>query len=256
MRPPTLLALPLVLSLVACGAAAPPPASPAGEPVAPAPATTADPGADAPPAPLAPAPPLTLPTACSPGGDGQPCTPPGPFADALCNAHFPDLTLTLFAKGSPWTRAYLRGDVDGWYASGGGSARARLLFDEEVLVLRVRAAATSGVVVGNGSTSYDVLRWDGLCYTVDSGELTMKRPPKPKHAALAFHRLGDATQAALLKDDKVRAARSLRGKECHGAMTGEVTLACEKADHGLAEAVVGYVSAGGALPPPSRLPGG
>ena len=162
----------------------------------------------------------------------------------------------LFGKGSPWTRAYLRGDVDGWYASGGGSARARLLFDEEVLVLRVRAPATTGVVVGNGSTSYDVLRWDGLCYTLDVGELTMKRPPKPKHPALAFHRLSDATQTALIKDDRVRAAHAKRGKECHGVTTGDVTLACERADHALGEAVIDYVNAGGALPPPAKIPGG
>jgi hypothetical protein len=195
-----------------------------------------------------------MPTACASPADPDACVPPAPFVDALCNGSFPDATLALFAKGSPWSRAYLKGDVDGWYASGGGSARARLLFDEEVLVLRVRAPASSGVVVGNGSTGYDVLRWDGLCYTVDSGELTRKRPPKARHPSLAFHRLGDATQAALLKDEKVRTARTARGKECKGAMTGEVTLACERADHGLAEAVADAVSRGVALPPPATIP--
>jgi len=174
----------------------------------------------------------------------------------MCNGSYLDAAFALFAKGSPWTRAYLRGDVDGWYASGGGSSRARLAFDEEVLVLRVRSAATSGVVMSGGGSSYDVLRWDGLCYTVDAGELTMKRPPKAKHPSLPFHHFGDATQAAFLADDKVRAAHAKRGKECHGVTTGDVSLACERADHALAEAVIDYVSSGGALPPPAKIPGG
>jgi hypothetical protein len=197
-----------------------------------------------------------MPTACASTSDAHTCSLPSPFVDALCDGTFQDAALALFAKGSPWTRAYLRGDVDGWNASGGGSARTRLMFDEEVVVLRVRAPATSGVVVGNGSTGYDVLRSDGQCYTVDSGELTMKPPPKAKHPSLPFHRLSEATQNALLKDDKVRAARTKRGHECKGAMTGDVTIACERADHALAEAVVDYVASGGALPAPSRVPGG
>jgi hypothetical protein len=196
-----------------------------------------------------------MPTTCASGSDPQSCTPPAAFVDALCNGSFLDATMTLFAKGSPWTRAYLRGDVDGWYASGGGSARARLAFDEEFLVLRIRAPATTGMVVGNGSTSYDVLRWDGACYTLDSGELSMKRPPKPKHPSLPFHHFSDRTQAALLADGKVRAAHSKRGKECHGVTTGEVTLACERADHALGEAVIDLVNSGATLPPPSKIPG-
>lgn len=203
----------------------------------------------------APRPPATLPTVCVPSKDPAFCTPAAPFVDALCNGSYLDATLALFAKGSPWTRAYLRGDVDGWYASGGGSARARLAFDEEVLVLRVRQGGTTGVVVGNGSASYDVLRWDGACYTLDAGELTMKAPPHAKHPPLPFHRFSDATQAALLANDKVRAARALRGKECHGVTTGDVTLACERADHALGEAVIQYVLAGIALPPPAKIPG-
>jgi hypothetical protein len=196
-----------------------------------------------------------MPTECAKSPDGATCTPPAPFVDALCNASFPEATLTLFGKGSPWTRMYLKGDVDGWYAGGGGSARAKLLFDEEVLVIRVRAPATTGVVVGNGGTSYDVLRWDGFCYTLDGGELTAKKPPQAKHPTIPFHKYPDALQAHLLKDDKLRAAHSKRGKECHGVTTGDVSLACEKADKALGEAVIDYVSAGNPLPPPSKVPG-
>jgi hypothetical protein len=195
-----------------------------------------------------------MPTACTKSADGTTCTPPAAFVDALCNGSFVDAALVLFAKGSPWTRAYLRGDVDGWYASGGGSARARLGFDEEVLMLRVRPAGAGGVVVGGGA-SYDVLRWDGACYTLDAGEVTMKAPPKPKHPRVPFNRLSEHLQAVLLGDAKVHAAYVSRGKECHGVTTGEVSIACERADHALGEAVIAYVTSGSALPEPSKLPG-
>ena len=197
-----------------------------------------------------------MPTACAAGSDADHCTPPATFVDALCNGSYLEASLALFGKGTPWTRGYLRGNAESWYASGGGSSRATLAFDEEVLLLRVRAPATGGVVVGNGATVYDVLRWDGLCYTLDSGELTLKRPPKAKYPPLQFHRMNDATQAALLRDDKVRAAHAKRGKECHGVTTGDVTIACERADHAFGDAIIEYVVSGGALPAPSRIPGG
>jgi hypothetical protein len=193
-----------------------------------------------------------MPVACVPGGNDA-CTPPGPFVDALCSGSYLEATLALFAKGSPWTRGYLRGDTESWYASGGGGSRAKLGFDEEVLVLRVRAPSSTGVVTGD-ATVFDVLRWDGLCYTLDSGQLTMKHPPKAKHPALQFHHLSDAATSALLKSDKVLAAHKRRGKECHGVTTGDVTLACERADKELSEAVIDYVNGGGSLPPPDRIP--
>jgi hypothetical protein len=129
------------------------------------------------------------------------------------------------------------------------------VFDEETLVLRVRSQPTGGIVVSGGGASYDVLRWDGYCYTLDEGEVTLKPPPKAKHPPLPFHHLSEATQATLLKDEKIRAARTRRGKECKGAMTGDVTLACEQADRALAEAIAEYVASGGSLPAPSRIPG-
>ena len=45
------------------------------------------------------------------------------------------VALALFAKSSPWTRGYLKGDVEAWNASGGVSSGDKLLFDEEVIVL-------------------------------------------------------------------------------------------------------------------------
>jgi hypothetical protein len=196
-----------------------------------------------------------MPTACAGEASASPCTPPPAFVDALCAGGYLEASLSMFAKGTPWTRAYLRGDVDGWYASGSGSPRTKLVFDEETLVLRVRNQPTTGVVVSGGGASYDVLRWDGYCYTLDEGEVTLKAPPKAKHPSLPFHHLSEATQATLLRDEKVRAARTRRGKECKGAMMGDVTLACEQADRALGDAIVQYLVSGGTLPAPARIPG-
>ena len=194
--------------------------------------------------------PPEMPTGCSPAATY--CTPPAPFVDRLCGGLFLDAAMTLFAGESPWTRGYLAGDVDGWYASGGASARAKLEFDEEVLVLRFREPPKNGIVVSNGG-SYDVLRWDGLCYTLDAGEFTTRRPPRVKRAAIPFHRLGPRLQAALLGDPHVKSASERRGKECHGVTRGDVSLECVKADQGLSAAVVDYVRAH-KLPGPDRIP--
>ena len=195
-----------------------------------------------------------MPTACDSSSRAT-CTPPVAFVDALCNGTYLEATLTLFAKGSPWTRGYLKGDTESWYASGGASSRAKLVFDEEVVVLRVRAPSSGGIVVGDGAAVYDVVRWDGLCYTVDSGQLTMKLPPKAKHPTLPFHHLSEAMSSAMLKDGAVLAAYKKRGKECRGVTTGDVSLACEQADRGLGDAVVTFVRSGGSLPPPNKIPG-
>jgi hypothetical protein len=203
---------------------------------------------DAPP-PL----PAQMPLTCDPPG-AEVCTPPASFVDSLCNGDYLDASLLLFGKDTPWKRGYLTRNVDGWYASGGPSARAKLDFDEEVLVLRYRPPAKSGIVVTSSGGSYDVLRWDGLCYTLDGSELTMRRPPRAKRAAIPFGHLGPRMQSALLADAKVKAAFAKRAKECKGVTRGEVSSECARADLALTAAVIDVVRAGSTLPEPDRIP--
>jgi hypothetical protein len=248
---------------MACGGSHPTPAlpAPASETTSAAPGAAADdaqpvaPSAAGPqvPAsePVAADKPHVMPTDCA-AHDGDLCTPPSDFVDRLCNGAFLDAALVLFGKGSPWTRSYLAGDVDAWYASGGASARAKLDFDEEVLVLRFRAPAKGAIVV-SGSGSYDVLRWDGLCYTLDAGELTRRRPPKPKRPTIPFHHLSGRWQSALLADPHVKAIFARRGKECKGVTQGDVSLACLRADEALSAAVVDFVRSS-ELPAPEHVP--
>jgi hypothetical protein len=111
------------------------------------------------------------------------------------------------------------------------------------------------MVVGSGNGTYDVLRWDGSCAAaVEAEALTRSRPARPKSGPVKWHRLGSQMQDALIgSSDAIKKARARRGKECKGAMTGDVSAACVKADQSLVDAVVDYIRDGGTLPPPEPL---
>jgi hypothetical protein len=194
--------------------------------------------------------PLAIPTACAAGGDADTCMLGTAFADRICAAAHPDVALVLFGKGSPWTRIYLRGDVDGWNAEGGGSARARLAFDEEVIVLKRRAPAGGAAIVVGASGGYQVMRWDGNCYSLDEGEVTRRRPPRAKHPGIPWKYLSEKTQGVLLDNAAVKAAFDKRRKECKGVTMGDVSLACEQADTAFSDGIVTAIRAGLAVPVP------
>jgi hypothetical protein len=171
------------------------------------------------------------------------CTPASTFVDRLCTKPHQEVALALFAKATPFTRLYLRGKLD------------ELAFDEEVLALRYHAVPKNGIQVGSAAGSYDVLRWDGSCsMAVDADVFTKARPPKPRAARVQWHRIGDKAQTALIvASDAVKTAHAKRGKECRGAMSGDVSASCAKADAALVDAIVDYVRGGGTLPPPGAL---
>jgi hypothetical protein len=170
--------------------------------------------------------------------------PPEPFVERLCAKTHQDLALLLFSKTTPFTRFYLRGKLD------------ELAAGEEVLVLRYHAVAKGGMVVGSGNGTYDLLRWDGTCSTgIEAEGLTRARPPRPKAAAIKWHRLGDRVQTALVaSSDAVKRAHAKRGKECQGASSGDVSAACVKADQALVDAIADFVREGGTLPEPEGEP--
>jgi hypothetical protein len=182
------------------------------------------------------------------------CTPDADFANRMCNGTYPDVALVLFQKESPFTRMYLRGDVDGWNAEGGLSARAKLAFDEEVLVLKRREAPKNGIIVGGSGAGYLVIRWDGNCYTLSDGEITTRKPPVAKHSSISWRYLGERVRDALTQNPKISAAFQKRGKECKGATSGDVSKACELADAALSSAVVSEIRSGLAVPTPEKVP--
>ncbi len=187
--------------------------------------------------------------------NSDPCVPPPKFVEALCSDTYPGVTLHMFAPSAPWGRAYLRGKVKAWNASGGVSDNeAWLDFDEEVVLLRKRGGPEGGIQVSGAEGGYDALRWDGSCVTLDASEVTLSAPPKPKAAKVEWRFLDDATQEALRESDVVTKAYRSRRKECKGAVSGTVSKKCVVADARLSEVIVEHVRSGGSLGTPEKMP--
>lgn len=202
--------------------------------------------------------PAPIPSACGSEGtmkDTKLCLPESSYAKKLCGGIYPEVALGLFGKGTPWTRVYLAGDVEAWNASGGLTHRAKLAFDEEVIVLGKHGSSSSGGIVMTGAqASYDVMRWDGTCVSVMEGELTTRKPPAPKPAVVPFSRLEETTRRALLSAPKVKTTHDALGKACSTVSTPNDKKTCEKADKAFTQAIVDVVRAGATLPAPARRP--
>jgi hypothetical protein len=184
---------------------------------------------------------------------GAVCSPDPQFVKRICNGKYPSLGLFLFSNPI-WTRGYLTRRTQAWNASGGASDSGWVEFDEEVLILYARVADTGGMQVSGAGGSYDALRWDGSCITLQSEEVTMSKAPAPKYPSIDFRYLDDDTQDALRKDDKVNKAWQARRQECKGATSGDVSLKCVKADDNLTKTVVTFIRGGGTIPEPKKLP--
>ncbi|TKD02065.1 hypothetical protein [Polyangium fumosum] len=197
--------------------------------------------------------PIAFPTACANEGS-ELCVPPNAFVRRLCAAGMPEMALALFAKGTPWVRGYLARATEAWDASGGPSSSNKLAFEEEVLILEKRTPNTGGMVVSGASGSYDVLRWNGSCASLQAEEIRMRVPPEPLHAEIPWRKLDDDVQEALLKDEKIATRAAEQKKECKGVSSGQTNAKCEKAQKALGKAIVAFVRRGGALPPPPALP--
>jgi hypothetical protein len=179
--------------------------------------------------------------------------PSADFVKQLCDTTQATVALSLFRKGTPWTRAYVRPmQVEAWYASGGRSEPAKLTFAEELLVLARRDGATGGVQV-SGSGSYDVLRWDGTCVSVMSDEITTRRPGNPDVAPIQWKRLDPDVQTALEKDKKIAFRLEGRRQACAEIGAG-ADKKCAKAEQGLARIIGDFVRAGGEFPVRAKLP--
>jgi hypothetical protein len=243
----------MVALLSGCGGA-PPPAAPAAE----TPAASSAPAAAAPAADAQAEPAAgsgggagSVPTKCF--KSGATCSPDPQFVKRLCNGKYPSLGLYLFSNPA-WTRGYLTRRTQAWNASGGASDSGWVEFDEEVLILYARVADKNGMQVSGVGGSYDALRWDGSCVTLQSEEVTMSKAPSPKYPPIDFRYLDDDTQEALRKDAKVNKAWQARRSECKGATSGDVSAKCVKADDALTKSVIGFVRGGGTIPEPKKLP--
>jgi hypothetical protein len=245
-----------LLALGGCGGAAEAPKAPAPEPELPstgAPETAGTEEDEAIPTETqaaAPAAPQGVPDTCASGTEG--CVPDPSFVKRLCNDVHQDTALYMFRSGTPWRRVYLRGKVEAVNASGGATVQGFLEFDEEVLVLRERKADAKGIQIGESTGSYDALRWNGSCVSLDGGEITTASPPRPKNSRVEWRYVGEAMRTALRRDPKLAEGVQARQKECKGATMGEVSKKCETLDNKLVDAIVKYVRATSDLPQPDE----
>jgi hypothetical protein len=179
------------------------------------------------------------------------CMPPTDWAKKVCEDFYPDLALYMFRKGTPWTRLYMRtglNAVNGW----GPTLDEDLVSHEEVLVINHRLSK-DWVVEGSDGT-YDVLRWNGSCVTLDVNEVTPERPPRPKHSRVEWKALSERMQEALREDQRVLSTYRERRKECKGASIGRVTKRCEVLDGELGDVIAEYVRNQQDLPTPASHP--
>ena len=195
-----------------------------------------------------------VPTKCV--KDTPVCDPGKKFVKKLCNDSFPSLALNMFSGGTPWTRAYLAvRDVEPVNAFGGLAGGEHLTLDEEVIVLFQTMSNDPNAIQVSGSGSYQVLRWNGTCATLQEGELRMQRPSRPKAAKVTWRFLEDGTKEALRKNETITETYRARKKACKGATMGVVSDKCEKLDKKLHETVVSVVREGSIeLPTPEKLP--
>jgi hypothetical protein len=195
-----------------------------------------------------------IPQKCAEGQTEGICAPQRAFVRSLCGTYpKPDIALIMFSKSSPFTKVYMNRNMEAWYTSGQQSTSAKLIFDEEVVVLAHPKASTGGMVIGNGGTNYDVLRIDGVCSSVEPEAVSLKRPPAPKYASIPWQQLEKNVRDALLGDPGVAKAEAARRKECKGTTgLGMLTPTCAKADDKLSWAIADYVVRGGQTPMPKR----
>ena len=196
--------------------------------------------------------PLSVPTGCA--DKGRFCLPDQKFSKRMCNDSYPSLALYLFGNGFGFTRGYLTRKTQAWNAAGGASDNTFLEFDEEVLLLVERGADKNAMQVSGAGGGYEALRWNGSCVTLAKEEVTLDKPPAPKAAKVEWRFLDDNVQEALRQDETINSAVQKRRKECKGAVSGDVSLTCVKADDHLTQVMVEYLRKGGKLPVPSKLP--
>lgn len=179
--------------------------------------------------------------------------PPIRWAEALCQGGiYQDVALYMFRAGTPWTRFYMRtglNAVNGW----GPTVAEDLVAREEVIPINYRRQSQSFHVEGSEGT-FDVLRWNGSCVTLDANEITSASPSAPRNSRVDWRELSEDMQSALLEDGEVESVYQARRRECKGASIGRVTKACEDLDRKLVDVIASYVRSAKHLPRPKTHP--
>jgi hypothetical protein len=204
--------------------------------------------------PVSSGPERVVPTECAPGS--QPCAAPSKFVDQVCRGKYADLALTMFAKGTPWPRGYLKVEkLEPVNIYDGERSEEWLAFGEEVLVLRTRGPGSRTGVQASGPTDVDILRWDGTCATIRQ-EMLARYPTNTSigTARVVWKYLSTPMQDALLTSPLVKHASSKERPACRGSTMKSPDAACDKASRKLTEAISNVLRVGVVLPEPAKLP--
>lgn len=178
------------------------------------------------------------------------CLPSNDWVAALCNDVYQEEALYMFRKSSPWKRLYLRKNVQAVNATGGAWLPGTVEHGEEVIALRYREVDSEFHLEAGGGGTYDVLRWNGSCATVDEDLLSDRSPTRMRHPRVEWRWLGDEMRTALREDEKINVAYRARRSECKAATIGSVTAECERLDGELIDKIVRHVRERDSLPRP------
>jgi len=199
-----------------------------------------------------PAPP-SLPEHCT--GDNEPCLPPKDFVKRLCRAKYPSVALVMFQKRAPWSHAFVKvRDVRAVNSYGGPVSSSRLVFSEEVVLLRHRPYVPRGGVQDDGPDNYDVLRLDGTCARLAEDEFRSFWYGTHKYAPIRWERIDSRMREVLATNTRVDRARTSQYQDCRGSYLGGGGAACQKATQKLATEILDAVNRGIDLPSPRRIP--
>jgi hypothetical protein len=181
--------------------------------------------------------------------------PPAPFAEAVCHGRYPDLALYLFAKGSPWQRAYMKVQtLEPVNMYDGARSDRWLEFGEEVLILKRHGLGAKGGVQVSGPVDLDILRLDGTCATVRQEFVAPYMTGAVQVARVVWKYVDPSIQDALLADKSVARASEKERPACKGSTMKSPAPACDKAQKNLSDAIGIALRLGAVVPAPAKVP--
>jgi hypothetical protein len=189
-------------------------------------------------------------------GAAEDCLPPRAFAEAVCRGRYPDLALYLFAKSTPWQRAYVKVQhLEPVNLYDGARSDRWLEFGEEVLIIK-RHGGTGGKssVQVSGPKDLDILRFDGTCATVREEFVVGYMPGAVKVAPVIWKYVAPNIQDALLKDKGVLRASERERPVCKGSTMKHPGEKCMKAVVALSDAIGVALRTGTPVPEPEKRP--
>lgn len=191
-----------------------------------------------------------VPTYCA--SKEKPCVPPAEFVAQLCQGRFASVAPYLFQKHTPFERHFVKNRNCQLKTSfGGPTGEQPIAFAEELLLLRVKPAASAqGKKVP--AEDLDFLRWDGTCVTLPKRDVVTYLPGVAKASPLEFDDLDTTMRAAVVRDKKLDALHAARETACKQEPKGSV---CEKARKSLSDQLVTAIRSGLRLPMPRERPG-